>query len=73
MVHGDTGPLVHVLVVEHVMTVAERGQTASVSRSFSLAFHRLLHKNLDLEDLEDPVRVLAGIASDDLAGTTITT
>lgn len=33
VVHGDAGPLVHVLVMEDVVTVAERGQEGSVSRT----------------------------------------
>ena len=31
VVHGNTDPLIHVLVMEDVMTVAERRQTVSVT------------------------------------------
>lgn len=33
VVHGDTDPLVHVLVVEDVMAVAKKGQTATLGES----------------------------------------
>lgn len=34
MVHGDADPLVHVLVVQDVVTMAEEGQTAATLLKF---------------------------------------